>query len=136
VDAIEAGETILRCINYILDEYPENIDKIRELEAQQCDLLHMVELDSITYPKGYTYARQLKEVRQERRKFKDENEVMRHLHEYLSNGTSKNFVMGLFGNVAKAKKRKEQLGVRVYTPRSQVFGQEPISNIEPDKEGC
>ncbi|HBN95111.1 MAG TPA: hypothetical protein DDZ66_02330 [Firmicutes bacterium] len=126
---IEAGETILQAINYILKTYPENLDKIKELEAQQADLLHFLEFDPLTRPIGYKFAKEIKEVRLSRRKFKDENEILKPLYEYLTNGNSQSFIVGLTSNLGKARKRGDQLHLREYGPRSQAFQQ--VNEVMP-----
>jgi len=133
MDAIEAGETILRCIDYILTRYPENQEGICEYDKQTQDLLHQIELTNFAIGPGYKLAKQLQEVRRGRRGLKDENELLKGLFEYLSQGSSMAFKNGLINAVTKAKQRERMLPLRTYAPRSQAFGQEPIDN-EPEKE--
>jgi len=56
---IEAGEEILRCIDYILTQYPDNQDRICELQAQTTDLLHMIEFTPCDIQKGYKFTKHM-----------------------------------------------------------------------------
>jgi hypothetical protein len=118
---IEAGEEILRCVNYITSVYAQNIDEISELNAQQEDLLHAIELNPLTYPVDFRYIKELKAVREERRKCKDANEIAHFLYEFLTGGTAGSFITGLTTNIGKAKRRESQLQDRKYKPRSKAF---------------
>lgn len=131
---ISAGETILQAISYILDTYPANYDKIGELEKQQCDLLHQIEFEPIVPPRGYKMLRELKEMRLERRKLKDENELLKPLYDYLNTGNAQNFTVGMVNNLGKAKRRNEQLGNREYSPRSEAFKQVG-ADCEEERQG-
>lgn len=121
MDAIEAGETILRCINYIVNEYPANYDRIGELDCQLTDISHSIEFTPFDIQRGYKFAKQIQEVRNERRNLKDANELLKPLHDFLSAGTSQAFKNGLATAVLKAKQRERTLPLRIYTPRSKIF---------------
>lgn len=128
---IEAGEEILRCIDYITKTFPENQAKLEELHKQEEDLWHLIEFTPLDVQRGYRLAKQLQDVRIQRRVIKDEQEVMCYLNEYLINGTTKSFVTGLVSALSKAKRRTEQQRLRVYSPRSQAFQPEspPVEQV-------
>jgi hypothetical protein len=121
---IEAGETILKCLDYINQQYESNYELINELDKQLCDIQHTIEFTALDIQRGYKLAKQLQDIRKRRRIAKDENELLYHMHDYLNAGTSKHFIVGFTSNLGKAKRRSEQLQDREYYPRSQAFCQE------------
>lgn len=121
MDAIEAGETILRCIEVINEIYEDNGEKRCEVDREISDILHFIEYTPMDIQKGYQYAKQLQDARRVRREIKDSCVYTAMLHEFINLGTSKVFKNGLINNVAAAKKRKAQLETRVYTPKSKKY---------------
>jgi hypothetical protein len=121
---IEAGETILKCIDYICKQFEANYKLIGELDKQLCDLQHEIEFTPFDVQRGYKLAKQTQDLRRQRREAKDENEVLYRMQEYLNNGNSKSFVVGFTASVSKAKKRLEELPNREYMPRAQCTGEE------------
>lgn len=120
---IEAGETILRCIDYILSTYPANYDKVGELDKKLVDLYHEIELTPIDIQRGYRLAKQVQDVRKERRVYKDENELLKAMHDFLNNGQSAAFRNGLANALQKSKHRASQLENRFYRHRSAESGE-------------
>jgi hypothetical protein len=118
---IETGESILRYIDHISEAYSANYDRIGELDRQLCDLNHIIEFTPMDIQKGYKFAKQLQDLRKERRALKDENELLKPIHKFLSTGQSTAFRNGLANAIGKAKQRERTLPLRVYTPRSQAF---------------
>src|SRR5690242_8603446 len=53
-----------------------NAEQVRRCENETQDLLHEIELTSFSAAKGYNMVRELKKVRQDRRYYKDQNEVL------------------------------------------------------------
>lgn len=124
---IEAGEEILRCIDYIPTQYPDNQDRICELQAQTTDLLHMIEFTPCDIQKGYKFTKNLQDICIERRCLKDENEALRPLFDCLSAPNAVAFKNGFIGALTKAKQRKRDLASRIYGPRSERFQDAVIS---------
>ena len=118
---IETGESILRYIDHISETYFANYNQIGELDRQLCDLNHIIEFTPMDIQKGYKYAKQLQDIRRERRALKDENEMLKPMYDFLSTGQSTAFRNGLANAIGKAKQRERTLPLRVYTPRSQAF---------------
>ena len=133
MDAIEAGETILRCIDHILKEYPENYDRIGELEKQLTDTYHVIEFTPFDVQRGFKFAKQVQDIRRERRELKDSNELLKPLHDFLSASSSTAFKNGLVNAINKTKQRERDLSSRFYKPRSQEFKQK-LSDHEIAKE--
>ncbi len=129
---IEAGEEILRCIDYVLKQYPQNQDDICELDKQTQDLLHKIEFTPLlTMGPGFKLAKQIQDIRLKRRELKDENELLKPLFDFLSQGTSIAFRNGLTNAVKSSRRRESNLTKRVYTPRSEAF-KEAQNESNPD----
>lgn len=119
---IAAGETILQAIDYINKTWVENGERQSEIARLLCDLYHELEFTSIDVQRGYKFAKQIQDARRERRRLKDEMELLRILHDQVVNTpTCKKFVMDLASHLGGAKKRKAQLEQRIYSPRSEAF---------------
>ena len=118
---VEAGKNILRYIDHISEAYSTNYDRIGELDRQLCDLNHIIEFTPMDIQKGYKYAKQIQDIRRERRALKDENEMLKPMYEFLQQGTSKAFINGFANALNRAKQRERALPARIYTPRSQAF---------------
>jgi len=121
MDAIEAGETILRCIDRIREIYADNGERLSEVDKEICDVMHLLEFTPIDIQRGYSLAKQLQDARRERRAIKDSCELTSIMHKYLTEGNSKAFTNGLINQLNGAKKRKAQLDNRIYTPRSKAY---------------
>ena len=119
---IEAGETILKCIDYITKQFEANYKLIGELDKQLCDLQHEIEFTPFDVQRGYKLAKQVQDLRRQRREAKDDNEVLYRMQEYLNKGNSRSFVVGFAASLGKAKKRSEVLPDRKYAPRAQCMG--------------
>lgn len=115
---IEAGEAILQGIEYIVTQYERNHDRIDKLEKRQVDLYHEIEFTPLDIQRGYKLAKQLQDIRKERRKAKDENEIMHHMYNFLTNGLSRQFALNMTSSLARARKREQELPLRGYYPRS------------------
>lgn len=118
---IEAAEEILRCIDYITKTYPENYDRIGELDKELCDIQHIIEFTPLDIQRGFRLAKQTQEVRKERRVLKNENEVLKPLYDFFNQGSRQAFKNALIVATSKAKSREKMLSDRVYGFRSQAF---------------
>lgn len=121
---VEAGDSILQNINYILKTYPSNNDRIDELEKQLCDIQHQIELSIFDIQRGYRFAKQIQEIRKERRVLKDENELLRPIYEFLNQNNNKIFVNGFINLMQRAKLREKTFDDRIYSLRSEKFREE------------
>lgn len=119
MDAIEAAETILYCIDFIKTSRQEHNDRQSELDKQLCDIAHQLEFTNIDIQRGYKLAKQMQDACRERRTVKDEQEILRILCDgAFETGACKNFVASLTAHLGGARKRHRQLDERIYTPRS------------------
>ena len=120
---ITAGESILQAIDYILKTYPENYDKIGELDKQLCDIQHEIEFTPLDIQRGFRLAKKMQDVRKERRALKDENELLKPLYDFLNQGSNQAFKNGFSNALQRAKQREKALPERTYGPRSEAFKQ-------------
>lgn len=119
---ITAGESILQAIDYINKAWVTNGERQSEIDKMLCDLYHELEFTNIDIQRGYKLAKQIQDARRERRKLKDEMELLRILHDQVVNTPNgKKFVMDLTAHLGGARKRKAQLDNRIYSPRSEAF---------------
>lgn len=133
--AEELATTVISCLDKATNKYCTNVDRITELEAALTDLQHEIEFTSFDVIdvdselnlwdvlgfyqgviRGYRYAKRLQELRQERRKLKDENETLWYLHDFVQKNA------GMKAGVCKAlshiKSKEASMQDRIYYPRS------------------
>lgn len=73
---LEYTSIILDTYKQINEEYNKIKDRLSYLENAQQDVLHMIENENFSASKGYLLAKQLKELREERRVLKMEFETL------------------------------------------------------------
>jgi len=78
------------------------------------DLLHVLELGTLNAVEMSKVTKQLRLVRQERRKLKDEIEVMKEIVSFSEKKPSEHLINTLIGNVRKIEERKSK---RIYNMR-------------------
>ncbi|WP_018752201.1 hypothetical protein [Paenibacillus sanguinis] len=64
-------------------KYEANLRQMEELEKESNDLLHALELLDISPEKAAEYAVNIRNNRLERRRFKDENMILKPLYDYI-----------------------------------------------------
>lgn len=112
--AITYAETLVKLIKDIKTTYEYNESLIEQYEKETQDLLHEIELGNFAYKRGNYLAKEIRNVRQKRRKALDENASMKYLYEYFDGKTIANDLQRALGNIRKEESRLEN---RVYYPR-------------------
>ncbi|MFU0790679.1 MAG: hypothetical protein ACFWT6_12070 [Virgibacillus proomii] len=84
MDILNTAITIRDSVRDIPKQYKYNCERIKQLENEQTDLLHLLELTKFNARDGYKISKRIQELRQERRKLKDENSQLKHLEPILS----------------------------------------------------
>ncbi len=112
VDVEQIAVLIRDSVRDLPTRYSENKKRIRRLDEETSDLMHLVELTRFNAFEGFKIAQQLQVVRQERRKLKDENEVLKHLAPYLQ--SQKNKLGQLDKAIGEIRNTKSRLPVRKY----------------------
>lgn len=112
------SSTIVSIFQDVIKNYEHNEDSIKRIEEELNDLNHEAELAA---PKnmyqGYLLYKQVRELRIERRRAKEENELLKDMYEFFKSQVGqefKNKVQHIQGSAAKLREVQER---RTYTPR-------------------
>lgn len=113
-----ASDTISEFLDFLresADQYSAEYDNVHEKDLESQDLLHKLELQSLTYHQEAHLAADLKKVRAARRNSKDAVTVLEPIKEYCeTNASTIKSLERLLGEVRKAEKSLEN---RFYVPR-------------------
>lgn len=95
--------------------FEKNERKIEQLEKESSDLIHALELLEFDEEKGLEYIEQLRDVRLQRRRHKDQNMILKPLYDYIKSRPK------LLQELRQCHKETEQtiraMQNRSYTPR-------------------
>jgi hypothetical protein len=115
------GSTIVTIFKDVIEKYEENEEIIKRIEGELNDLNHELELSpSKDMYRGYLIYKEMRELRIERRRCKNENELLHEMYDFLREQSSqkfKNKIQQIQGNSAKIAKAQES---RTYTPRQRT----------------
>ena len=119
MDIIESySTTIVTIFQNVVKDYERDLERIEEIQDELQDIMHEIELSSgKDMYSGYLLYKRIRELRIERRRCKEQTELMKETYEYFKSqqGQSfKNKMQQLQGNAAKLRKTQE---ARTYTPR-------------------
>ena len=121
-DTLRPEETIrnfVQSIREMLTKYECNLTRIQEIESEIIDLDHYIEvMDYKNVPNGYKLYRKQKDLRVERRKLKNENELLKPVYECF-NGN--NVINQMTSAQGKVKVAKCNIDCRTYTVRTHVL---------------
>ena len=102
----------------VVKDYERNMEEIRRIEEELNDLNHEIELSCPKdMYKGYLLYKQIRDLRIERRRCKEENELLKDMYEYFKGQQGQAFkskIQQIQGNAAKLREVQER---RTYTPR-------------------
>lgn len=113
---IENLSYVLKFINSIDTHFKDIHDELDSVNNKMCDLEHDIENSNFNACEGYRKAKQLKELRQTRRKLKNEIDMLVKLHEWHQR--NKNMEIELFKIESQMKKLKEQQEHWTYIKRN------------------
>lgn len=112
------SSTIVQIIQDVIKNYERNEERIKGIEGELNDLNHEIELTpSRNMYSGYLLYKAIRELRIERRRCKEENELMKDMYEYFKGQQGqafKNKIQQIQSNAAKLREVQEH---RTYTPR-------------------
>lgn len=119
MDIIENySTTIVTIYQNVIKDYERDLERIEEIQDELQDIMHEIELSpSKDMYNGYLLYKRMRELRIERRRCKEQTELMKETYEFFKSqqGQSfKNRMQQLQGNAAKLRKTQEN---RTYTPR-------------------
>ena len=110
--------TIITIYQNVIQNYERDIDDIKRIEGELNDIMHEIELtNSKDMYHGYLLYKQIRELRIERRRCKEEVELLKDTYDYFNSQqgqTFKNKIQQLQGGAAKLREVQEH---RTYTPR-------------------
>lgn len=99
-------------------QFDGNCENIGLTDRETQDILHKIEFDNFNASSGFILAKKLQNVRQERRRLKDDNFILNHLLSFIAK--NKNLMQDLqkaINNVIEAEKMQNE---RQYYPRSNI----------------
>lgn len=115
------SSTIITIYQNVIRDYERDMDDIKRIEEELNDLNHEIELGS---PKnmyqGYLLYKQIRELRIERRRCKEEVELLKDLYEHLKSQQGQVFKSKIQQIQSSAAKLREIQEHRVYTPRQRA----------------
>ena len=110
--------TIITIYQNVIQNYERDLDDIKRIEGELNDIMHEIELtNSKDMYHGYLLYKQIRELRIERRRCKEEVELLKGTYDYFNSQqgqTFKNKIQQLQGGAAKLREVQEH---RTYTPR-------------------
>lgn len=112
-NAERIASTILSLLAEIETIYKDNQDLIYEREQESTDLSHEIEFSNFNAFEGFRLARELQTVLQERREYKNDNETMQILYDFIT----PQFKNGLIKCLQSIKSKESQQKTRLYTPK-------------------
>jgi len=110
--AKDFSKQLVQIYEEIKQEYNNIVKETSKTDLMIQDMLHNIEFNTFNASQGYKLAKQIKDIRVERRKYKEELEAMLSLYNFIR-PISKNLYEI---NVAITKLESHQK-TRIYTPR-------------------
>jgi len=118
MEAKEAQKIIsefLRLMYSVGDTYDANYDIVGRTNEETQDLLHEMELGNLNAVQLTQTAKRLKVVRQERRKFTNENRYLKHIKDFTKGNPQ--FIARVKQLSFNLQNVTDTIGAEVYTPR-------------------
>lgn len=110
--------TIVTIYQNVIKDYERDLERIEEIQDELQDIMHEIELSpSKNMYAGYLLYKRIRELRIERRRCKEQTELMKETYEFFKSqqGQSfKNKMQQLQSGAAKIRKTQEN---RTYSPR-------------------
>lgn len=115
-EAEELCAQILRIFDNTTRKYDENYEAIGKLEKEQQDILHEIELAELQdQERGYSLYVELREIRRNRRKLRDENGLLKPLAELFRE--NERFRQRVYKTCATIRELERLQEERKYMPR-------------------
>lgn len=112
----EALSGFLDLILYVKNNWDIICDEIRKADQETQDILHEIELTRFNAYEGYELTKKLQEVRQRRRRLKNEKEALKDIKEFYDN--NKKLEIDLFKVLSKTRSNISYMENRVYVPKA------------------
>ena len=112
------SSTMVTIFQDVTKNYERNLEDIKRIEEELNDLAHEAELsEPKNMYKGYLIYKAIRELRIERRRAKEENELLKDMYEYFKSQQGQAFkakIQQIQGSAAKLREAQER---RTYTPK-------------------
>lgn len=110
--------TIVTIYQNVVKDYEKDIARIEEIQGELQDILHEIELSpSKNMYSGYLLYKRIRELRIERRRCKEEVELMKDTYEYFKSQQGQAFKTKMQQLQSSAAKLRNAQESRTYTPR-------------------
>ena len=110
--------TIVTIFQEVARNYEEDLASIKRIENELNDISHEIELSN---PKnmydGYLLYKQIRDLRIERRRCKEEVEILKDMYDFFQSQTGQNFKTKVQSIQSSAAKLRDVQECRTYTPR-------------------
>ncbi len=113
-------ESTYKLLNTAADTYRQLTDSIAKCEGEENDIRHAMELGDLNYKERAKLATQLTKILKERRKHKDDAEVVEPLAVLMQDTAGTTFLKKLSGALGESRKADKAHVNRKYFPRSTV----------------
>ena len=119
MDIIENySTTVVTIFQNVVKDYERDLERIKEIEDELQDLYHEIELSpSKNMYLGYLLYRRIRELRIERRKCKEETELMKETYEFFKSQQGQSFKNKMQQLQGSARKLRDVQEKRTYKPR-------------------
>ena len=112
------SSTMVQIYKDVVDHYERDVESIKRIEDELNDLNHEIELaDNKDMYQGWLLYKQIRELRIERRRCKEEVELLKDMYEYFKSQQGQAFkskIQQIQGSAAKLRDVQER---RTYVPR-------------------
>lgn len=119
MDIIENySTTVVTIFQNVVRDYERDLDRIQEIEDELQDIYHEIELSpSKDMYAGYLLYRRIRELRIERRRCKEEVELMKETYEFFKSQQGQGFKNKMQQLQGSARKLRDIQEKRTYKPR-------------------
>lgn len=115
MDPIDLITNMVETLQYVPQRYLELTNNLSIVQGKITDLEHDIENKKFDIQKGYKFAKQLQDLRKERRQIKNEIDLLEQLNQYIKN--NKKLEIDLFKIKTTMLKIKDRQDNWIYTPR-------------------
>lgn len=126
-EAIKLTVKLITDIHNIEKAFAETSSELSMRDMETQDILHEIEFGKFNASQGYAFAKKLKQIRQERRKVKDENQELMRIHSFID--SNKHVFDGLKKIQSSIQKNITNYENRTYTQKTDVLKEEQ-SNVK------
>lgn len=110
--------TMVTIYQNVIKDYERDLERIKEIEDELQDIYHEVELSpSKNMYAGYLFYKRIRELRIERRRCKEQTEIMKETYEFFKSQQGQNFKTKIQQLQGSAKKLRDAQEKRTYKPR-------------------